>query len=127
MHSDMNDAQRSAEQETVPAALLAIHQRLLEDGAAWRDELPLGATRPMKAAVESMTLKRPTAKQQAHDGLPTAPPVMPRRNAGLIRGLVASVAILLVVGLLAALFATFARGRNDTRLVATPTPGPLAS
>ncbi len=40
MNSDMNEAQ-----ETVTVALLEIHQRLLEDGAAWRDDLPLGATR----------------------------------------------------------------------------------
>jgi hypothetical protein len=127
MNSDMNDAQRSAAQETVPAALLDIHQRLLEDGAAWRDELPLGATRSTQTGVEPFVSHRSTAKQQAHDGLLALPPVISRRDAGLIRGLVASAAIIVVVGLLAALFATFARGRNDRHLLATPTPGPLAS
>jgi hypothetical protein len=127
MNSEMNNAQRSAAQDTVPAALLDIHQRLLEDGAAWRKELPFGATRSTTAGVDPMALQRPTARPQGQDNLLTASPVMPRRDTALIRGLVASVAILVVVGLLAALFATFARGRDDTHLVATPTSGPLAS
>jgi hypothetical protein len=41
---------------------------------------------------------------------------MPRRDVSWARRLVASAAIIVVVGLLAALFATFARGRNDTHL-----------
>jgi hypothetical protein len=41
---------------------------------------------------------------------------MPRRDVSWARRLVASAAIIVVVGLLAALFATFARGRNDTQL-----------
>jgi hypothetical protein len=63
----------------------------------------------------------PPSPQQAQ------PPSDLRRGAVLARRLVAGVAMTVVVGLLAALLVTFARARNVSHAVATPTPAPLAS
>jgi hypothetical protein len=128
MNRDMNDAQRSAAQDSVPAALLDIHQRLLEDGANWRDDLPLGATQSLYETAPQRSANERN-ESNGWSGRMTAlaqPPNMPRRDVSWTRRLVASAAILVVVVLLGALFATFARGRNDTRITATATPGPLA-
>ncbi len=120
------------------AALLEIHQRLLEDGAAWRDDLPLGATRSTQAPAEQTTPHGLLNERTEHVAVMTQPPNTPRRDVSWGRRLVASAAIVVVVGLLAALFATFAHNRNDTHLTSggynssptavTPanTPGPAA-
>ncbi|HEY7021980.1 MAG TPA: sialidase family protein [Ktedonobacterales bacterium] len=124
----MNDAKRSAAQDSVPAALLDVHQRLLEDGATWRDDLQLGATHALQETAPAP--QRSVNEANEWNGRIMAlaqPPNTPRRDATLTRRLVASAAILVVVGLLGALFATFARGRNDTRVAGTPTAGPLAT
>ncbi len=133
MNSDKNDAQ-----ETAAAALLEIHQRLLEDGVAWRDDLLLGATRSTQAPAEQTTPHGPLNERTEHVAVMTQPPNTPRRDESWGRRLVASAAIVVVVGLLAALFATFAHNRNDTHLTSagynsspaavTPanTPGPAA-
>jgi photosystem II stability/assembly factor-like uncharacterized protein len=133
MNSDMNDEQRLAGQEAVPAALLDIHQRLLEDGAVWRDDLPFGATHAAQAFPEGTTPQRPAHERSERNGRPPMMtplpdiPRTPRREVNWARRLVASAAIIVVVGLLGALFATFARGRTDTHVAASPTPGPLAA
>ena len=111
MNSDKNDAQ-----ETAAAALLEIHQRLLEDGVAWRDDLLLGATRSTQAPAEQTTPHGPLNERTEHVAVMTQPPNTPRRDVSWGRRLVASAAIVVVVGLLAALFATFAHNRNDTHL-----------
>jgi hypothetical protein len=127
MSKEMNNAQRSAAHDTVPEALLEIHQRLLEDGAAWRDELSVGATPSTKAGVEPMTPQRSTIERHRSGTIQAQPTHTPRRDVSWSRRLIASAAIIVVVGLLAALVATFARGRGETRSAAPPTPGPLAS
>jgi hypothetical protein len=53
MNNDMDDAQQAARDEAVPAALLDIHQRLLDDGAHWRKDLPLVATRSTQVIPET--------------------------------------------------------------------------
>src|SRR5262245_50376036 len=138
MNSDMNDVKRSAALDSVPAALLDVHQRLLEDGAAWRDELPLGATQALHETAVTQYGERPANDQSGPMPVMAQPPNMPRREVSWGRRLIASAAIVVVVGLLAALFASFARGRIDTHLTsggynpspiaATPasTPGPAA-
>jgi hypothetical protein len=133
MNKDWNDAQRSAARETEPAALLDIHQRLLEDGAAWREDLPFGATRAPQALHDmSATPQRQRSASDPKEWngrmtVMTQPPKMPWREVSWARRLIASAAIIVVVGLLAALFASFARGRDGTRVAATATSGPLAS
>ena len=52
MNRDMNDAQRSASQEAVSAELRTIHERLLEDGVNWRDDLPFSAMRATQELAE---------------------------------------------------------------------------
>jgi hypothetical protein len=128
----MNDAQRSAAQESVPAALLDIHQWLLEDGAAWRDDLPLGPTQALQETAAAPHHQRSADEQSGRINVMTLPPNMPRRDVSWGRRLIASSAIVVVVGLLAALFATFAHGRNDTHLTSggansSPTAAALAN
>ncbi|HEX3270037.1 MAG TPA: sialidase family protein [Ktedonobacterales bacterium] len=131
MNRDVNDAKRSAAQDSVPAALLDIHQQLLKDGAAWRDDLPLGATQALQetapAPQRSVNERSGTNGWSGRMTALAQPPNMPRRDVSWGRRLIASAAILVVVGLLGALFATFARGRNDPRVAGTPTAGPLAT
>jgi len=122
----------------VPAALFDIHQRLLEDGADWRDDLLLGATRSTQSPAEQMTPHGLLSERTEHVAVMTLPPNIPWRDVSWGRRLIASAAIVMVVGSLAALFATFAHSRNDTHLTsggynppptaAAPanTPGPAA-
>jgi hypothetical protein len=138
MNRELNDAKRSAAQDSVPAALLDIHQRLLADGAAWRDDLTLGATGSTPACVEQTTPHNLLSERTGRRALMAPPPTMTRRDVRWGRRLIASAALVVVVGLLATLFASFAHGRHDTRLTsggrnssptaATPanTPGPAA-
>jgi hypothetical protein len=140
VNSDMNDAQPLAAQtEAVPAELRTIHQRLLDDGAHWRNDLPLVATRSTQVMPETgMVTERGTVERRERATVLAQPPTMPRRDVSWARRLVASAAIIVVVGLLAALFATFARGRGEVGLTSaihdstqTPTwpastPGPAA-
>jgi len=147
MNNDMSDAQGRAKTETVPAALLDLHQRLLEDGAAWRADLPFNAMRATQALAEQTTPQRSANERNRRNGRmpvmtppPDSPhlPQTPRRDVTWTRRPVASAAIIVVAGLLAALFATFAHSRNDTRLTigghdSSPTavapastPGPAA-
>jgi hypothetical protein len=141
MNRDMNDTQRSVAQDSVPAALLDIHQWLLEDGAAWRDELSPGAPQALQETATAPHHQWSANEQRGRMAVMTQPPNTPRRDVSWGRRLVASAALVVVVGLLAALFATFAHGRNDTHLTsgvykpsptaaapATPvsTPGPAA-
>jgi hypothetical protein len=140
MNRDINDAKRSAAQDSVPAALLDIHQRLLEDGANWRDDLPLGATQSLYETAPQRSVNERDGRN-GWSGRMTAlaqPPNTPRRDVNWMRRLVASAAILVVVGLLGALFAAFAHSRNDTHrasggynssptaMAPASTPGPAA-
>ena len=129
MNNDMNDAQGRAKTETVPAALLDIHQRLLEDGATWRDDLPFSAMRATQALAEQTA---PQGRKIDRDGrmpVMTQPPTSPQRDVTWTRRLVASAAIIVLVGLLAALFATFAYNRIGAHLtsgVYNPSPTTMA-
>jgi hypothetical protein len=138
MNEDTRNTQRSAAQDGVPAALHDIHQRLLEDGAAWRDGLPLGATRSPQALAEQTASHGLLGQQSGRVTVKTHPPNTSRRDVSWGRRLTASAGIVVVVGLLAALFAAFAHGRSATHLTSgahdsTPTtvapvstPGPAA-
>jgi len=118
VYSDMNDAQPLAAQtEAMPAELRTVHQRLLDDGAQWRNDLPLAATRSTQVMPETgMVTERGTVERRERATVLAQPPAMPRRDVSWARPLVASAAIIVVVGLLAALFATFARGRGEVGL-----------
>ena len=116
MNNDMNDAQGRAKIETVPAALLDIHQRLLEDGATWRADLPFSAIRATQELAEQTASQGRKIDRDGHMPVMTQPPTSPQRDVTWTRRLVASAAIIVVVGLLGALFVTFARGRADTHL-----------
>jgi hypothetical protein len=123
MNSEMNEPQ-----EAVPAGLRDLHQRLLEDGAAWRADLPLGATRSIQALHESTPLPQQAANERnGRSTVMTQPPARLRRDVSWARRIIASAAIIAVVALLGALFATFAHSRNEPRVAASPTAGPPVS
>jgi hypothetical protein len=128
MNKDLNDARRSSDgSQTIPAELHEMHQRLLEDGARWRSEIPLVTADHVWAYEGSAPVAhRATSERRDSAAVKTPPPHPTRRDTNLARGLVASLAILLVVGLLATIFATFGRGKNGARLATTPTAGVFA-
>jgi hypothetical protein len=129
MNNDMNDAQGRAKTETVPAALLDLHQRLLEDGATWRADLPFSAMHATQALAEQTAPQGRKIDRNGRMPVMTQPPTLPRRDVTWTRRPIASAADIVVVGLLAALFATFALHRIGAHLtsgVYNPSPTTMA-
>lgn len=128
--------------EPLPRELLDMEQRILADSTAWERRVP--PTEPftarLRAALQEESMRDPESTmgesfQESRESLTGAR--YGRRSGGRWRVLMATVAAVVVVGLLGAVFATLAQGHNHpatgnggpTRVpqtpVALPTPTPF--